>query len=77
MLELHEIVSMSHVVACQIDFKLLCAQGQLGGVVKLTKNDYFLVFLTIQVLFPKFLGRLSSGLYQHCIKTIRMSHVIT
>ena len=47
MLELHEIVSMSHVVACQIDFKLLCAQGQLGGVVKLTKNDYFLVFLTI------------------------------
>ena len=42
MLELHEIVSMSHVVACQIDFKLLCAQGQLGGVVKLTKNDYFI-----------------------------------
>ena len=54
MLELHEIVSMSHVVVCQIDFKLLCAQGQLGGVVKLTKNDYFLVFLTIRSFSPSF-----------------------
>ena len=33
-----------------------------GGVLKLMKNDHFLVFLAVLVLFPEFLGRLRCGL---------------
>ena len=56
-LELHEMKRVVHIVARLIDFKLLCARGQQGGMLKLMKNDHFLVFLTVRVFFPKFLGR--------------------
>ena len=43
-----------HAVACPIDFKLLYAQGQLGGVLKPMENGHFLVFLTVWIILPKF-----------------------
>ena len=40
-LELHEIILESHVVACPMRFNLLCDQDQQGGVFKGMKNDHF------------------------------------
>ena len=52
---------MPHVVACPMNFNLLCDQGQQQeGVFKVVKNDHFLHVL---VIFPKFLGSLRSGFY--------------
>ena len=45
-------------------------------MLELMKNDQFLVFLAVWVLFPKFLGRLRSGLLE-LHKIIRLSHVVT
>ena len=46
-----------NVVACSIDSNLLCDKTQQGRVLKLIKNDHFLVFLVIWDLFPKLLGK--------------------
>ena len=54
---------MSHVVACVIVFSLFDERGWQGGVFKVMKNDQFLVFLAVWVLFPEFFGRLRNGLY--------------
>ena len=63
MLENHEMIKVLHIVACTMVFNLLCDRGHQGEVLKLMKDDLFLVFLTVWVLFPKFLGMLKSGLY--------------
>ena len=57
MLELHKTIRVSQVVACQIVFILFYERGWQGGVFKVIKNDRFLAFLAVWVLFPKFLGR--------------------
>ena len=49
-LELHEMRRVSHVVACPMDFNLLCDRGQQGGVLKPTKN-HFQVFLAVILRF--------------------------
>ena len=56
-IELHEVRRVLNVVACPMDFNLLCDRGPEGGVLKLMKIDNFLVFLTVRVLFSKLLGR--------------------
>ena len=56
-LNLYETTIFPNVVACSIDSNLLCDKTQQGRVLKLTKNDYFLVFLVIWDLFPKLLGK--------------------
>ena len=56
-LELHEVIRVLHVVACMMDFNLLCYQGKQEGVLKLMKNDHFLAFLAVLVIFSKCLGR--------------------
>ena len=61
-LELHEMIRVPHVLACPIDFNLLCDRVQQEGVLRRTQNDHFLVFLAVFVLFPKFLGRLRNDL---------------
>ena len=43
-------------------FLLFYECGWQGVVLKVIKNDHFLVFLAIFVLFLKFLGRLSGDL---------------
>ena len=55
-LELHEVIRVLSVVACPIDFNLLCDRSPEGGVLKLMKIDHFLVLLTVRVLFSKLLG---------------------
>ena len=55
--ELHEVIRVLHVVACMMDFDLLCDQGKQEGVLKLMKNDHFLAFLVVLVIFSKCLGR--------------------
>ena len=45
---------MSHIVACTIVFPLFYEWGWQGGVFKVKKNDHFLVFLTVWVVFPSF-----------------------
>ena len=67
-LEMHEMIRISYLVACPLAFNLFCDRGQQGGVLKPTKNDHFLVFLVVWVLFHKFLGRLRSDLYYNCMK---------
>ena len=61
-LELHEMIKVPHLVASPIVFILFYDRDWQGGVLKLMKNDHFLVFLAVWVLFPMFLGRLRSGL---------------
>ena len=62
MLELHKIIRVSNVVMCPIVFVLFYRGDWQEGVFKVIKNDHFLVFLAVWVLFPKFLGRLSGDL---------------
>ena len=62
MLKLHKIIRVSHVVAYQIVFILFYERSWQGGVLKVMKNDYFLVFLAVWVLFSKLLGRLKNNL---------------
>ena len=61
-LELHEMKGVLHIVGCPIVFIWFYNREWQGGVLKLTKNEYFLVFLAVWVFFPKSLGRLGSGL---------------
>ena len=49
--------TQQNVVACMIDFDLLCDQGKQEGVLKIMKNDHFLAFLVVLVIFSKCLGR--------------------
>ena len=56
MLELNELMRVPHVVACPLNFNFLCDRRQQREVLKHRKNDHFLVFLALLVLFPKFLG---------------------
>ena len=56
-------IRVLHVAACPVGFNLICDRFQHGGMLKLVKNDQFLVFLAIWVLFPTLLGRLRSDLY--------------
>ena len=43
-------------------FFLFYEKDWQGGVFKFMKNDHFLVHLAVLIFFPKFLGRLRSGL---------------
>ena len=54
-------IRVPHVVACPMNFNLLCDQGQQEEVIKIMKNDQFLAVL---VTFPKFLGRLRSSFFR-------------
>ena len=46
-----------HIVACPNVFILFYERSCQGGVFKIMKNDLFLVFSAVWVLFPEFLGR--------------------
>ena len=62
MLELHKIIRTSHLVPCQIVFLLFYKRGWQEVVFKVMKNDNLLVFLTVCILFPKLMGRISGDL---------------
>ena len=73
-------IRVPHAAAYPIDFNLLCDRVQQGGVLKLMKNNRFLLFLVILavwVFFPKFLGKLKSGLCSNCKKIRWVSHIVT
>ena len=53
---------MLYVVGYPIVFVLLDDQDWQGKVPQIMKNDHFLVFLGVLVLFLKFLGSIMSGL---------------
>ena len=55
-LKMHEMIIVLNVVACPIVFILSDDRELQGGVLQIMKNDHFLVFLAVWVLFPKFLG---------------------
>ena len=57
MLELYEIIRVSHIIACSFVIILFYEWGWQGGVFIVTKNDHFLVFVAVYALFPKFLNR--------------------
>ena len=56
-------IRVLHLVTYPIVFNFYYDQGRQGGVFKRMKNDQFLVFLAVWVLFPAFLGRLRKALY--------------
>ena len=62
-LEFLEIIRMWHLIECPMVFMLLCFWSRQGGVLKLMKDDHFLVFLAVWLLFIKSLRRLRSSLY--------------
>ena len=68
MFELHKIIIVSNEVAFPIVFILFYERSWWKGLFKVMKNDHSLVFLAVWILFPKFLGRLRSTLYNNCIK---------
>ena len=45
-------------------------------MLKLMKNDHFLVFLAVSVIFPKYYGRSRSGLYHNLREMISVLRVI-
>ena len=51
---MQEIVRVSDVAACPMNFNLLCDQGQQGGVLKLLLKDHFLIFLGVWVISLSF-----------------------
>ena len=61
-LKLHEVIRVLQVVAFPIISILFEDWDWQGGVLKVMKNDHFLVILAVWVLLPKFLGRLRSHL---------------
>ena len=62
-LESHEMMRVSHVVACPIVFILFYVWDWLRAVFKIVENNLFLVFLAGWVLFPMFLQKWRTGLY--------------
>ena len=54
---MYETIRVSHLVALPIVIILFYDRDGQEGVFKVVKNDNFLVFLVVWVLFPKFLGR--------------------
>ena len=75
-LQLYETMRMLHIVVCPIVFLLFYERGWQRGVFKVMKNDLFLVFLVIWVLFSKFLGMFKGWLMIQLHKIIRASHAI-
>ena len=61
-IELHEMLRVTHAVAFPVGFNWLCDRVQQEGVLKHMENGHFLVFLVVWVLFTKILGRLRSNL---------------
>ena len=55
-------IRVSHVIACPIDFDLLCERGEQGGMLKTKKKDQFQVFSVVRVLFLMFWVRLMGGI---------------
>ena len=62
MLELQKTIRVSLVVACLIVFIFFYERRWQEGVFKIMKNDSFLVFLAVWVLFLKILIRLRDDL---------------
>ena len=62
MLELHKIIRVSHAFRAQLFLFCFMSKVVREGVFKFMKNDHFLVHLAVLIFFPKFLGRLRSGL---------------
>ena len=58
-----KIIRMWHVIACPMVFILLSGRGTRGEVLKLMKDHLFWAFLTVLVLFSRFLSRLRSSFY--------------
>ena len=50
-------IRVSHIVARPIVFNLFYERSCQGGMVKIMKNDHFVVFPAVWVLFPNFGGR--------------------
>ena len=50
-------IRVSHIVARPIVFTLFYERSCQGGMFKIMKNNHFVVFPAVWVLFPKFLGR--------------------
>ena len=53
-LELHVMIRVLHVVVCPFTSILFENRDWEGGVLKLTRSDYFFVFLAVWVLSPSF-----------------------
>ena len=61
--EFHEMIRMSHVVACPITFILLCDQSRKGEVLRIMKNGQLEVFSVVVVCFFTILGSSRRGSY--------------
>ena len=60
---MQELQKMPYMFACPFVFLLFQEQVWQGGVFKVMKNYYLLLFSAVCVIFPKLLGRVRSRLY--------------
>ena len=74
MLELLKLKKVSHAVAFAVVFILFYERGWKGVVFK---NDHFLVFLLVWVLFRKLLGRLTSRLAGRSAQTYEKISILS
>ena len=63
LLELYEMIRVPHAFASPLVFILFYDRGWQVEVFKFMKNYHSLVFLTVLVLFSRFLSRLRSSFY--------------
>ena len=67
-MEVHQMIRVLHSAMCPMTFNILYHLSRLAGVLKLTKNAQFSVFLDVGVLSPKFMGRLNREMYWKFMK---------
>ena len=67
---------MSHEVALPVVFIFFYDRDGQRGVFKVVKNDNFLVFLAVWVLFSKFFGQVTEWLILELRENIRVLHVV-
>ena len=75
-LELHETISVQHVVACPIVFISFYDRGRQRGALKLMKNDHFFSICRRLGHFPQVFGQAKEWVILKLHEMIRVLHVV-
>ena len=76
MLQLHNLMKLSHVVACPIVFILFYDQSWQGGVFKFMKIDYFSSVFSALGHFSQVFGKVKEWLILELHEMIRVLHAV-
>ena len=76
MLKLHEMIRVSHAVACSFISILLCDLGRHGGVPKFIKNDQCLSIFNCWEPFRQTFGQVVAQFMLSLVKIVRVCCII-